>query len=81
MELHLGMGQESAKNLWIKIRRQTNMGAVVVGIYSRPPDQDEDIDKAFFQQLEEALCLQILVLMGELNYLDICQKDDTAGLR
>ncbi|KAK4819106.1 hypothetical protein QYF61_025365 [Mycteria americana] len=81
MELCLGLGQESAKSLWIKISRQTNMDAVVVCISYRPPDQEGDVDDAFFQQLEEASCSQVLVLMGEFNHPDICQKGDTAGLR
>ncbi|XP_009950151.1 PREDICTED: gamma-aminobutyric acid receptor subunit beta-1-like, partial [Leptosomus discolor] len=75
------MGQESAKSLWIKISSQTNMGADVVRICYRPPDQEEDIDKAFFQELEAASYPQVLVFMEDFNHPDIYQKDDTAGLR
>lgn len=35
-------------------------------------NQSKDpIDKAFLLQLQEALCLQGLVLLGELNHLNI----------
>lgn len=56
--------------------------AVVVTICYRPPDQE--VDEVFFQldeafkQLEEAL---VLVLMEAFNHPDICQKDNTAGLK
>lgn len=70
MELSLGMGQESAKSLWIRISSQTNMDAVVC---CRTPDQ-EDVDEAAFYQLEEASCSQVLVFMADLNqYLITCQ--------
>lgn len=52
-ELCLGMGQEPAESLWIRFSAQTNIGAVVVSICYRSPDQDE-IDEAFFKQSEEA---------------------------
>ena len=33
---------------------------------------DEEVDEAFFRQLEEASCLQAPVLMAGLNYPNIC---------
>ncbi|GAB0207491.1 hypothetical protein GRJ2_003214800 [Grus japonensis] len=80
MELCLGMGQEPAESSWVKISRQTNMGAVVLGICYRLPDQEEVVDEAFFKQLEEASHLQALALMGNFNHPDIYWKDNTAGL-
>jgi len=53
----------------------------VVGVYYRPPDQEELIDEAFFLQLQEALRLQALVLLGDFNYPDICWKNNTASCR
>ncbi|PKU42646.1 glycerol kinase [Limosa lapponica baueri] len=57
---------------------QANMGHTVVGIYYRPPDQEEDVYEAFYRQLEIASQSQALVLMGDFNYPDICWKDNTA---
>lgn len=50
-----------------------------VGICYGPSDQ-EGVDKAFFRQLEEASCSQVLVFTGNLKQPDICWMDNTAGL-
>lgn len=31
------------------------MGDTVVGVHYRPPDEEEEVDKAFYRQLEVAL--------------------------
>lgn len=36
-----------------------------------PPDDEEEIDDAFYRQLEVASWSQALVLMGDFNHLDI----------
>ena len=58
---------------------QTNTGDVVVGICYRPPDEEEEVDEAFFIELEEASCSQALVLMKDFNHHQVCWKDNTAG--
>lgn len=52
MELCLRAGDESAKGCLVKIRGQTNVDYVVVGLFYRLADQD--IDEGFFRQLKEA---------------------------
>jgi len=42
----------------------------VVGAYYRLPDRGEPTDEALFLQLQEALCSQALVLLGDFNNLD-----------
>jgi len=49
-----------------------------VGVYYRPPDQEEEIDEAFYIQLEVASQSQALVLTGAFNHPDICWDDHTA---
>ena len=47
MELCLGMGDKPAGSLWVRVRRQTNMGNVVVGgcyILS----EWKEVDETFF---------------------------------
>ncbi|PKU46943.1 glycerol kinase [Limosa lapponica baueri] len=44
----------------------------------RPPDQDGEVDEAFYNQLQVALQSQALVLVGDFNYPDICWKGYTA---
>jgi len=39
--------------------------------YYRPPDQEEEVDKAFYKQLQAASQSQALVLMGDFNHPDI----------
>lgn len=38
---------------------QNNIGEVV------PSDQEEEVDEAFFRQMEEASCLRALILMED----------------
>jgi len=50
----------------------------VVGVYYRPPEQEEEVDEAFYRQLKVSSRSQALVLMGDLKHPDICWKDNTA---
>ena len=54
---------------------------MVIGVYYRPPDQGETVDKAFLLQLWELSCSQALVLVGDFNHLDICWKDHMASCK
>jgi len=47
------------------------MGDVIVSVYCRPPDQEEEVDEAFYKQLQVASQSQALVLMGDFNHPDI----------
>ena len=44
-ELLLKNRQEQVESLWVKIRGGTNKGQLVVGVYYRPPDQEEPVDE------------------------------------
>jgi len=41
----------------------------------------EPTDEAVFLQLQEALCSQSLVLLGDFNHPDICWKSSTVSCR
>ena len=69
---------EPVESLWVRISRQTNVYDIVVGICCRLPDQAEEVDEAAFTQVEDALCSQASVLLGDLNCL-VCCKGNTAG--
>ncbi|KAG6931740.1 hypothetical protein G0U57_001044 [Chelydra serpentina] len=69
---------EKPESLWIKLRSVSNKGNVVVGVCYRPPDQGDEVDEAFFQQLTEVTRSQALVLMGDFNHPDICWESNTA---
>jgi len=78
IELCLGADEEGVKSLWVRIKRQPHMGNVIVGVYYRPPDQEEEVDEAFYKQLEAASQSQALVFVGDFNHPDISWEDHTA---
>ncbi|GAB0209089.1 hypothetical protein GRJ2_003374600 [Grus japonensis] len=78
IELRVGVDEERVESLWVRMKGQANMGDTVVGDYYRPPDQEEEVDEAFYRQVEVASRSQALVLMGDLNHPDICWKGNTA---
>lgn len=62
----------------MRIKGQANRVDIVVGVYYTAPNQEEEVDKAFYRQLQNASCSQALVLMGDFNHPNICWKDNTA---
>jgi len=71
--MSLKNSHEQVESLWVRIDRD-NKENLVAGVYSRPPDQGEPTDEAFFLQLQEALRSQALVLLGDFNHPNICWK-------
>jgi len=54
------------------------MGDTVVDVYYMPPDQEKEVDEAFYRQLKAASQSQALVLMGDFNHPDMSWEDHTA---
>ena len=77
MKLYLGMDDWPTESLRVRIKKKTNTSDIVVSVCYRLPDQEE-VDEVFYRQLEVALRLQTLVLMGDFNHSDICWSDNTA---
>jgi len=77
-ELCLGADEERVESLWVRIKGQPHMGDIIVGVYYRPPDQEEEVDEAFYRQLKVPSQSQTLVFMGDFNHPDICWEDHTA---
>ena len=46
-ELCLRKSHDQVESLWVKIKDRSSKGHLVVGVCYRPPDQEEDVDKAF----------------------------------
>jgi len=78
IELCLGVDEEQAERLRVRIKGQAHTGDIIVGVCYRPPDQDVEVDEAFYRQLQAASQSQALVLMGDFNHPDICWEDHTA---
>ena len=62
----------------MRIKGQANMSDPNMGVYYRPPDQEEKNDEAFYIQLEVASRSQTLLLMGDFNHSDIFWKSNAA---
>jgi len=76
VELGLGADEEQVKSLWVRIKGQPHLGNVIVDVYYRPPDEEEEVVEAFYKQLKVASQSHALVLMG--NHPDISWEDHTA---
>jgi len=62
---------DQAESLWDKIRDQISKGHLVIRICYGPSDQKETVHEVFSFQLQEALCLQALILMGGFNHSSV----------
>ena len=49
-----------------------------MGVYYRPPNQGEELDQEFLGQLTEVVKAKDVVVMGDLNFLDICWEEQSA---
>ena len=52
-------------------------GDILVEVCYRPPNQDEEMDEAFYEQLAEVVQSPALVLVGDFNFPDTCWKYNT----
>ena len=62
----------------MRIKRQTKMADTNMGVYYRPPDQEKEVDEAFYRQLKVALQSQALFLMEDFSYPVICWRRNAA---
>lgn len=62
----------------MRIKWQANISDTNVDAYYRPPDREEEADKAFHRQLKVASQSEALVLMGDFNHANIYWSSDTA---
>jgi len=76
IEFCLGMNDEWVKMLQMRIMEETNTGGSIVGVYCRPPDQKEEVDKAFYRQMKLASSSQGLFLMGNCSHSDFSWKSN-----
>ena len=47
-------GDDKVESLWVKIRGRADKADILVGVCYRPPNQDEETDEVFYEQLAEA---------------------------
>ena len=70
-------GDNKVESLWVKIRGRADKAGILVSVY-RLPNQDEETDEVFYEQLAEAARSPALVLMGGFNFPDICWEYNLA---
>jgi len=70
-ELRVGMGNPTER-LCVRIKGQTNMCDVALGVCCRLPDQGKHVDEAFYRQLEVASHSQALVLVRDFYHTNTC---------
>ena len=62
----------------MRIRGKACRGDILVGVFYRLLNQDEEMDEAFYEQLAEVVRSPALVLVGDFNFPDICWKYNIA---
>lgn len=63
----LGAGGGKVESLWVRIRVKTKVD-IQVGVHYRMPDQDEETDEAFYEQLAGVVRSLAFVLMGNCSF-------------
>jgi len=71
-------GNDSVEYLCVRVRGKANKADIVVGVYYRPPNQDEEADEIFYKHLGEVSGLLALVLVADFNFPDVCWKYNRA---
>ncbi|KAJ7415949.1 hypothetical protein BTVI_36879 [Pitangus sulphuratus] len=56
------------------VRQHLECIELCLEVDDKPPDQEEELDEAFYRELETASKSQELVLVGDFNYPDICWR-------
>ena len=64
--------------LWVRVQGSQGERDLTVGVYYRPPNQGEELDQEFLGQLTEVVKAQDVVVMGDLNFPDICWEEQSA---
>ncbi|KAJ7427992.1 hypothetical protein WISP_02289 [Willisornis vidua] len=70
-----------AECLWTRIRGKANEADILVGVWHKPPNQNDEGHELFYKQLADVSRLVVLVLMGDFNLPDICWELNTAEKR
>lgn len=53
--IELLAGDDKAESLWVKIRGRANKAVVVMGVFYRLHNQNEETDEVFYKQLAEVV--------------------------
>jgi len=79
--VELGDGNDKVEGLWVRSREKAREADILVGVCYRPPNQDEETEEAFYEQLAEVALLSALVLTGDFKFPDICWEYNAAQMK
>ncbi|GAB0205541.1 hypothetical protein GRJ2_003019700 [Grus japonensis] len=74
--IELSDWDDKVECLWVRMRGRAHKA--LLGVCYRPPNQDEEVDEAFYKRLAEVSQSLALVLMGDFNLPDVCWEYSTA---
>lgn len=80
VELCLGM-DESWQTSWVRIKGRAGTSDITVEVSYRPPNEEDHVNEALYQQIEAASLSQALDFMGDFSHPDIYWKNSTAVYR
>ncbi|TRZ08327.1 hypothetical protein HGM15179_018777 [Zosterops borbonicus] len=63
--------------LWVRVTGKANKPDILVRIWYRTPNQDEEVVVLFYKQLEDVSGSQALVLIGDFNLPNVCWELNT----
>ena len=69
--MEINDGDDRVERLWVRIKVKANKTDITVGVYYRPLNEDEEVDKILCRQLGEVSRSLPLVLLGDFNFPDI----------
>ncbi|TRZ08055.1 hypothetical protein HGM15179_019054 [Zosterops borbonicus] len=79
--IELEINDDKVECLQVRITGKATKANILVGLYYRPLNQDEEVDELFYKQLEDVSRSPALVLVGDFNLPDICWELNTAEKR
>ncbi|TRZ14352.1 hypothetical protein HGM15179_012749 [Zosterops borbonicus] len=73
--------EDGVECLWVRIQGKASKADILLGVCYYPPNQEEEVDNLFYNQLENVSGSPALVLLGDFNLPDICWELNTAERR
>ncbi|TRZ20521.1 hypothetical protein HGM15179_006655 [Zosterops borbonicus] len=73
--------EDGVECIWVRIKGRANKADILLGVCYCPPNQEEEVDNLFYEQLETVSESSALVLVGDFNLPNICWELNTAEKR
>jgi len=74
--IELNNCDDKVECLRVRMREKANKADILLAVCYRAPNQDEEVEEAYYKRLAQASLA--LVLVGDFNLPDVCWKHNTA---